>query len=72
VFRLIVAFPSPVCEVAAASPEAASLSASWLVLLAAMVMRMLLRCATKDEVLYLPLRIEIDLRRLWIVALGQV
>jgi hypothetical protein len=70
-FRLVVAFPSSVCEIALPTPEAAS-SASGLMLLATMMLWMMLRCTAKDEVLYLPLGVEVVLRRRWIVAFGEV
>jgi hypothetical protein len=70
-FRLVVAFPSSVCEIALPAPEAAS-SASGLMLLATMVLWMMLRCAAKDEVLYLALGVEGVLRRRWVVAFGEV
>jgi hypothetical protein len=71
--RLVIALPSPVCEVVVvAAPEAASLSASRMMLLTAMVLWELLWCAAKDQVLNLSLGVEAILRRLCTVAPAQV
>jgi hypothetical protein len=72
-FRLVIPLSSPVREIAVTSSEPASLSsASRLVLVAAMMLWELLRCAAEYEVLNLTLGIETVLRRRCAIASTQV
>jgi hypothetical protein len=64
---LVVLLPPPLGEIVVTSPEAASVSSSWLVSVA-MLLWELLRRTSKDEILYLPLRVESVLHWLRIIT----
>lgn len=67
---LVVLFSPSICEVVVYTSKATAMTASSLVWLAAMLLLwVLLRCASKDQVLYLALCVESVRRWLGIVAI---